>query len=84
MGKPIDLQYAEVYHRMGIAWELKHPCYGKNMTFDFPDFSHSMGFVAFSHPVGNLWGKPMHFPNAKVYHKMGIRWKKSTHTMGIV
>ena len=27
-------------------------------------------------------GKPMHFPYADVYHRMGIGWEKSTHTMG--
>ena len=115
----------------------KHPCYGKSMVIDFPDFPHTMGFVAFSCTVGNLWenpcishmlkysigwestgkkapilwenygyrfprfsryhgfsfiflycgkfmGKPMHFPYAEVYHRMGIGWEKSTHTMGKV
>ena len=27
-------------------------------------------------------GKPMHFPYADIYHRMGIGWEKSTHTMG--
>ena len=36
----------------------KHPHYGKSMIIDFPDFSHTMGFVAFSRTVGNLWGNP--------------------------
>ena len=30
-----------------------------------------------------MW-KPMHSPCDEVYHKMGIRWEKSTHTMGKV
>ena len=115
----------------------KHPYYGKSMIINFPDFPHTMGFVAFSHTVENLWGnscishmlkytigwesdgkkapilwekydyqfprlspyhgfccifpyrgkfmgKPMHFPYAEVYHRMGIRWEKSIHTMGKV
>ena len=33
----------------------KHPYYGKSMIIDFPEFSHTMGFVAFSRTVGNLW-----------------------------
>ena len=34
----------------------KHPYYGKSMIIDFPDFPHTMGFVAFSRTVENLWG----------------------------
>ena len=36
----------------------KHPCYGKSMSINFPDFSHTMGFVAFSRTVGNLQVNP--------------------------
>ena len=36
----------------------KHPYYGKSMIIDFPDFPHTMGFVAFSRTVENLWGNP--------------------------
>ena len=36
----------------------KHPCYGKSMSINFPDFSHTMGFVAFSRTVGNLEVNP--------------------------
>ena len=31
----------------------KYPYYGKNMIINFPGFSHTMGFVAFSHAMGN-------------------------------
>ena len=54
MGKPMHFPYAEVYHRMG----KKHPYYGKSMSISFLDFSHTMGSVAFSYTVGNLWGNP--------------------------
>ena len=43
-----------------IGWESngkKYPYYGKSMS-NFPDFPHTMGFVAFSHTVGNLCGNP--------------------------
>ena len=43
------------------GWESngkKHPYYGKSMSINFPDFPHTMGFVAFSHTVGTLWGNP--------------------------
>ena len=36
----------------------KHPYYGKSMSINFQDFPHTMGFIAFSHTVGNLWGNP--------------------------
>ena len=36
----------------------EHPCYGKSMSINFPDFPHTMGFVAFSRTVGNSWEKP--------------------------
>ena len=36
----------------------KHPYYGKSMSINFPDFPHTMDFVAFPRTVGNLWGKP--------------------------
>ena len=39
----------------------KHPYYGKSMSINFPDFSYTMGFVAFSRTVGNLWGNPCIF-----------------------
>ena len=54
IGKPIHFPYAEVCHRMG----KKHPYYGKSMIINFPDFPHTMGFVAFSRTVGKLWGNP--------------------------
>ena len=44
-----------------IRWELdgkKHSYYGKSMSISFPDFPHTMGFVAFSGTVGNIWGNP--------------------------
>ena len=31
-----------------------------------------------------LMGTPMHFPYDEVYHRTGIGWEKTTHTMGKV
>ena len=62
----------------------KRPYYEKGTVIDFPGFPHTMGFVAFSCAVGNLWGIPC------ISHmlKYTIQWesngKKSTHTMGKV
>ena len=39
----------------------KHPCYGKSMIIDFPDFPHTMGFVAFSRTV-EIYRKTHTFP----------------------
>ena len=36
----------------------KHPYHGKSMSINFPDFPHTMDFVAFSHAVGNWWENP--------------------------
>ena len=47
--------------KYAIGWESnekKHPYYGKSMGISFPDFPYTMGFVAFSCTVGNLWGNP--------------------------
>ena len=47
--------------KYAIGWESngkKDPYYGKSMSINFPDFPHTMGFVAFSRTVGNLCGNP--------------------------
>ena len=36
----------------------KHPYYGKSMIINFPDFPHTVGFLAFSCTVEDLWGNP--------------------------
>ena len=44
-----------------IGWELdgeKSSILGKSMSTNFPRSPHTMGFVAFSRIVGNLWGNP--------------------------
>ena len=35
-----------------------HPYFGKSMSINFPDFPHTMRFIAFFRTVGNLWGNP--------------------------
>ena len=51
----------------------KHPYYGKSMSISFSDFPHTMGFVAFSRAVGNLWGNPC-IPHMLKYT---IRWESN-------
>ena len=46
------LKYTIGGNRMG----KKHLYCGESMIIDFPDFPHTIGFVAFSRTVGNLWG----------------------------
>ena len=36
----------------------KYPYYGKSMITNFPGSPHTMGFVAFSHAMGNWWENP--------------------------
>ena len=50
-----------------------HRLYGKSMSINFPDFPQTMGFVAFAHSVGNLWGNPCIF-NMMKYN---IAWKSN-------
>ena len=54
-------------HAFSIWWSIpqdwnllgkKHLYDGKSMSINFPDLSHTMGFVAFSHTVGNRWETP--------------------------
>ena len=83
MGKPMHFPYDEVYHRMGIGWE-KIPILWEKYDYQFPRFSPYNGFCCILPYYGKLMGKPMHFPYDEVYHRMGIGWEKSTHTMGKV
>ena len=82
MEKPMHFPYDEVYHRMGIRWEKSTHTMGKvwlPISQVFPD-----GFCYIFLYYGKLMGKLMHFPYDEVYHRMGIGWEKSTHTMGKV
>ena len=58
MGKPMHFLCNEVYRRMGIEWEKSTPPMGKVWFTNFPGFPHTMGFVAFSHAIGNWWENP--------------------------
>ena len=63
--------------------EKQHQYYGNSMIIDFR-LSPYYGFCCIFLCCGKLMAKPMHFPYAEVYHRMGIGWEKSTHSMGIV
>ena len=70
-----------------IGWESdgkKVPILWEKYDYQFPRFSPYDGFCCIFLYYGKLMGKPMHFPYDEVYHRMGIRWEKSTHTMGKV
>ena len=57
-GELTHFTYDEVYHKMRIGWEKKHPYYGKIMSTSIPGSLHLMGFVSFSCTMGNLWENP--------------------------
>ena len=57
MGKPMHFPYDEVCHRMESNGK-KAPILWEKYEYQFPRLSHTMGFVAFSCTVGNLWGNP--------------------------
>ena len=50
------------------------------MAIDFPDFSPTIGFVAFSRTVGNLWRNPC------ISHmlKYTIRWESTEKKAAIL
>ena len=62
----------------------KAPIPWENCEYQFPRSSPYNGFCCIFLYYGKLMGKPMHFPYDEVYHRMGIRWEKNTHTMGKV
>ena len=69
----ILLHFPELWEIDGETLGKVHPYYGKSMSINFPDFLHTMDFVAFSHIVGNLWGNPcishmMPLVNFFLYH----------------
>ena len=70
-----------------VGWESngkKAPILWEKYEYQFPRSSPHDGFCWIFSYYGKLSGKPMYFPCNEVYHRMGIEWKKSTHTMGKV
>ena len=68
-----------------IGWESngrKAPIIWEKYEYQFPRLSPYCRFCCIFLYCGKFLGKPMHFPYAEVYHRMGIGWGKSTHTMG--
>ena len=70
-----------------VGWESygeKSPILWEKYEYQFPRFTSSEGFCCIFPYYEKLMGKPMHFPYSEVYHRMGMGWEKSTHTMGKV
>ena len=70
-----------------IGWESngkKAPILWEKYEYQFPRLFPYHGFCCIFPYCGKFMGKPMHFSYAVVYHRLGIRWEKSTHTMGKV
>ena len=53
---------------------------GKIMGISFPGFRQWVNLLYFF-MLPDIDGRPMHFPYDKAYHRVGIWWKKSTHTL---
>ena len=64
--------------------EKKAPIIWEKYEDQFSRFSPYDEFCCIFLYYEKLMGKPMHFPYAEVYHRMGIGWEKSTHNMGKV
>ena len=70
-----------------IRWESngkKAPILWEKHEYQFSRLSPYHGFCCIFSYCGKFMEKPMHFPYVEVYHRMGIGWEKSTHTMGKV
>ena len=68
-----------------IGWQSngkKAPILCEKHENQFHWHSQYHGFCCIFPYCGKFIGKPMHFPYAEVYHRMGTGWEKSTHTMG--
>ena len=68
-----------------VGWESygkKSPIPWERYEYQFPRFTPCEDFCCIFPYYEKLMGKPMHFPYAEVYHRMGIGREKSTHTMG--
>ena len=61
IGKPIHFPCDEVYHRMGIYKEKKHPYYGKGMGTNFPGSPNLMVSLHFPMPW-EIGGEAHAFP----------------------
>ena len=70
-----------------VGWESygeKSPIPWERYEYQFPRFTPFEGFWCIFPYYEKFMGKPMHFRYAEAYHRMGIGWEKSTHTMGKV
>ena len=69
-----------------VGWESngkKVPIVWEKYEYRFPRLFPYHRFCCIFPHCGKFMGKPMHFPYAEVYHRMGIRWEKSTRTIGL-
>ena len=63
-----------------IRWEScgeKSPIVWKKYEYQFPRFTPYEGFCCILQYYEKFMGKPMDFPYAEVYHRMGIGWEKA-------
>ena len=70
-----------------IGWESngkKAPILWEKYEYQFPRLSQYYGFCFIFPYRGKFIEKLIHFPYAEVYHRIGIRCEKTTHTMGEV
>ena len=87
IGNWLENPYISHVMKSTIGWESngkKAPILWEKYEYQFPRSSPYDGFCCIFLYYGKLMGKPMHFPYDEVYHRMGIKWEKSTHTMGKV
>ena len=62
----------------------KAPIPWEKYEYQFPILFPYRGFCCIFPYCGKFIGNPIHLPYAEVYHRIGIGWEESTHTMGKV
>ena len=89
---------AVFFHVMGNQWENTCISHLLKYTIRWEKSTYIMGkvwlLISQTFPIPcdllhfpilwKIYGGPMHFPYDELYHRMGIEWEKSTHTMGKV
>ena len=78
-------QYISHILKYTIGWKSegkKAPILWEKYDYWFPKRSPYHGFSCIFPHCGEFVGKPIHFPQAEVYHRIGIGGERRTHTMG--
>lgn len=79
--KKVDTCLFSVFHGTGVRRKESNPYLKKSMGINIPGFSHLIRpFTEFNHAMRNSCKKNYH-PLNVAYHRMEIRWNRSTNSL---